>query len=175
MKHLQRVETDEERSAYIEEIKNAISIYDATYHTGCEALDYILREKTLISDERNIAFSCMADGTLLQFMDKTDLYALLGNALDNALEQQMKEEEEMRMMSLRIQRSSQMVMIHLENTCSTSVEFRDGMPFTTKEDKNYHGFGVRSMAYIVEKYEGNLVMYMTDGKFILDIAIPLEE
>ena len=45
MKHLQRVETDEERSAYIEEIKNAISIYDATYHTGCEALDYILREK----------------------------------------------------------------------------------------------------------------------------------
>lgn len=31
------------------------------------------------------------------------------------------------------------------------------------------------MAYIVEKYEGNLVMYMTDGKFILDIAIPLEE
>lgn len=175
MKHLQRVETDEERSAYIEEIKNAISIYDATYHTGCEALDYILREKTLISDERNIAFSCMADGTLLHFMDKTDLYALLGNALDNALEQQMKEEEEMRMMSLRIQRSSQMVMIHLENTCSTSVEFRDGMPFTTKKDKNYHGFGVRSMAYIVEKYEGNLVMYMTDGKFILDIAIPLEE
>lgn len=175
MKHLQRVENDDERSAYIEEIKNAISIYDATYHTGCETLDYILREKTLISDERNIAFSCMVDGAPLNFMDKTDLYALLGNALDNALEQQMKEEEEMRMMSLRIQQSGQMVMIHLENTCSNSLEFYNGIPLTTKEDKNYHGFGVRSMSYIVEKYEGNIVMYTEDGKFILDIAIPLSE
>lgn len=175
MKHLQRVDNDEERSAYIEEIKSAISIYDATYHTGCETLDYILREKTLISDERNIAFSCMVDGAPLNFMDKTDLYALLGNALDNALEQQLKEEEEMRMMSLRIQRSGQMVRIHLENTCSNALEFHDGLPLTTKADKNYHGFGVRSMSYIVEKYDGNIVMYTEDGKFMLDIAIPLGE
>lgn len=174
MKQLQQVENDRERSAYIEEIRNAISIYDATYHTGCETLDYILREKTLISDERNIAFSCMVDGAPLNFMDKADLYALLGNALDNALEQQMKEEEEMRMMSLRIQRSGQMVMIHLENTCSNSLVFHDGMPLTTKEDKNYHGFGVRSMSYIVKKYDGNIVMYTEYGKFMLDIAIPLE-
>ena len=175
MKHLQRMENDDERSEYIEEIKNAISIYDATYHTGCETLDYILREKTLISDERNISFSCMVDGTPLNFIDKTDLYALLGNALDNALEQEMKEEEELRMMSLRIQRAGQMVMLHLENTCSNSLQFHNGMPLTTKEDKNYHGFGVRSMSYIVEKYEGTMVMYIEDRKFILDIAIPLDE
>lgn len=174
MKHLQGLENDNERSEYIEEIKNAISIYDATYHTGCETLDYILREKTLISDERNIAFSCMVDGSLLNFIDKTDLYALLGNALDNALEQEIKEEEEVRMISLRIQKSGQMVMIYLENTCSNSLQFYNGMPLTTKEDKNYHGFGVRSMSYIVKKYEGNMVMYIEDRKFILNIAIPLQ-
>lgn len=173
IRHLERAENDAERSAYIEEIRNAISIYDATYHTGCETLDYILREKTLISNERNVAFSCMVDGALLNFMDKTDLYALLGNALDNALERQMKEDEEMRVMSLRIWKSGQMAMVHLENTCSDFLEIRNGTPLTTKGDKNHHGFGILSMSYIVGKYDGNIAMYTEDGKFMLDIAIPL--
>lgn len=173
MRHLQELQNDKERSEYIEELRDAISIYDATYHTGCETLDYILREKTLISDERNIAFSCMVDGTALNFMDKTDLYALMGNALDNALEQEAKEEPEKRIISLRIQKKGLMAMIHLENTCSIEPVFHEGLPLTTKSDKNQHGFGVRSMVYIVSKYDGNLMMHVKDNKFILDIGIPM--
>jgi hypothetical protein len=173
MKQLQKVENDMERSKYIEEIRDAISIYDATYHTGCEALDYILREKTLISDEYEIAFSCMADGTAVNFMDKTDLYALLGNALDNALEQEAKEDKDKRIISLSIQKKGLMSMIHLENTCTNPPQFHNGKPITTKKDKNFHGFGVKSISYIVEKYDGDIIMCMKDNKYVLNIAIPI--
>jgi hypothetical protein len=172
IKQLQKIENEGERCTYIEEIRNAISIYDATYHTGCEALDYILREKTLISDERGIAFSCMADGKAVDFMDRTDLYALLGNALDNALEQEEKEDEEKRIISLNIHKRGLMSILHLENTCSNPPDFREGVPQTTKPDKNNHGFGVTSMSYIVKKYDGDMMMHVEDGKFILDIALP---
>ena len=46
---------------------------------------------------------------------------------------------------------------------------RDGLPQTTKADKAYHGFGVRSIRYIVKKYGGEVQMYGEEGKFHVDI------
>lgn len=172
MKVLMNMEDREERKEYIEEMRRAVSIYDAAYHTGCESLDYILREKTLISNEYQVAFSCMADGAALSFMHPADLYALMGNALDNALESVIREEEGKRVISLKISRHGNMVSIQLENTCSRNVEFEDGMPVTDKEDKRYHGFGVRSIRYVVEKYNGEFQMRVRNGCFRLDILLP---
>lgn len=161
------------RSAYVAEVQQAISIYDADYHTGCEALDYILREKTLLSNDRKITFSCMADGKAIVFVSPSDIYALMGNALDNALERVSREPEERRIVSLLIKRTGEMVLIHLENQCSTPPEFQDGFPVTDKADKNAHGFGVRSIRYLVEKYHGEVLMRAADEKFCLDILMPI--
>lgn len=134
--------------------------------------DVKLREKCLISNEYNVAFSCMADGTLIDFMNPADIYALMGNALDNALECVMKEEEQKRTISLHIKKSSEMVLIHMENRCSMSPEFHNGLPVTNKKEKDYHGFGVRSIRYIAEKYNGELYMNVKDGMFIMNILLP---
>lgn len=171
MKNLLEVEDAGERSEYIKEMRRAVSIYDATYHTGCEALDYVLREKTLLSDEYQVAFSCMVDGAAIAFMHSADIYALMGNALDNALEAVAREPVQERIISLRIHRRGQMVCIHLENTCSHVPEFSDGLPVTGKEDKNYHGFGVRSIRYIAQKYHGEVLMRAQGGRFYLDVLL----
>ena len=42
---LAKIEDADARSEYLQEVQRAVSIYDAAYHTGCKALDYILREK----------------------------------------------------------------------------------------------------------------------------------
>ena len=172
MKALMKVEDAKERSEYIEEMRKAISIYDATYHTGCESLDYLLREKSLLCDEYHIAFSCMVDGDAIAFMHPADIYALMGNALDNAMECVIQEEHDKRIISLRIRRHGQMVSIHLENTCSKAPQFQDDLPVTNKTDKNYHGFGVRSIRYVSEKYNGNILMRAQEGRFYLDVLIP---
>ncbi len=80
------MEDEETRSGYLKEITGAISIYDATYNTGCRPLDYVLREKSLLFNEYQVEFSCMAEGECIDFMTAADVYALFGNALDNALE-----------------------------------------------------------------------------------------
>ncbi|MGM9538739.1 MAG: ATP-binding protein [Candidatus Onthomonas sp.] len=160
------------RSEYLEEVQKAVSIYDATYHTGCEALDYVLREKALLAEEHQVQLSCMADGDAIAHLHPADIYSLMGNALDNALESVLREPEEQRIISLNISRHGQMVMLHLENRCSRELEFQDGLPVTDKEDKNYHGFGVQSIRYIVRKYDGELLMRTQDGMFCLDILLP---
>lgn len=172
IKALARLEDNEERSEYLKEIQNAVSIYDATYHTGCRALDYTLREKMLLFNERNVEFSCMVDGKVINFMASTDIYALMGNALDNAFERVVQEAEDERVISLQIKHRNDMILIHLENRCSSQPEFVDGLPVTDKKEKNSHGFGVKSIHYIVEKYDGELRMSTQDGRFCLDILLP---
>lgn len=169
IKALARMEDAQTRSKYLQEIEEAVSIYDATYHTGCRALDYVLREKNLVFNERQVEFSCMADGRLIDFMASADVYALMGNALDNALESVLREASEERIISLQIRRKDSMVLIHLENRCSREPEFHDGLPVTEKKDKERHGFGVRSIRYIAEKYGGEMFMSVKNGRFCLDI------
>ena len=48
----------------------------------------------------------------------------------------------------------------------------DGSIKTTKqENKKYHGFGTKSIAYIVKKYDGKMHYETEDGIFKLKIAI----
>ncbi len=166
---LAKMEDAAARSEYLKEVQQAVSIYDATYHTGNKALDYILREKSLIFDEHNVEFSCMVEGKTMGFMSAPDIYALMGNALDNALECVLKEAEGERIISLQIKKNGDMVLAHLENRCSHEPEFQDGLPVTDKREKEKHGFGVKSIRYIAEKYQGELFMAAKNGKFYLDI------
>lgn len=166
---LAKIEDADARSEYLQEVQRAVSIYDAAYHTGCKALDYVLREKSLMFDEYGIEFSCMAEGETIAFMSAPDIYALMGNALDNALECVRQEAEDERIISLQIRRNGEMILLHLENRCSRVPEFQDGFPITNKKDKSRHGFGVKSIRYIAEKYDGELFMDAKYGKFSLDI------
>lgn len=117
----------------------------------------------------------MAEGKLLSFMTPADIYALMGNALDNALERVLQEKAEERVISLQIKGHGEMILIHMENRCSREPEFQDGLPITDKEDKQNHGFGVRSIRYITEKYHGELYMRVKNGMFFLDIIFPEPE
>lgn len=171
---LKQMDDEKERRAYIEEIQQAVSIYDAEYHTENEALDYVLREKALFSNEYSIKFSTMVDGSLLSFMSAADIYALMSNIIDNAFECVLEEAEEKRIVSLQVRAQGKMALIHLENWCSVSPEFEDGLPLTNKKDKNMHGFGVRSIRYIVEKYGGEMTMAAHGRMFYLNILLPLE-
>lgn len=176
LKHQLKAFTDmsesSERMEYVREVQQAVSIYDAIFHTGSEPLDYVLREKSLIMNEYDVAFSCMANGALINFMSPADIYALMGNALDNALECVVREKEGERSVSLHINQYQDMILLHLENRCSTVPEFEDDLPVTAKADRNRHGFGVRSIQYIAEKYDGTLSMKVRDGQFLLDILFP---
>lgn len=166
---------DSARREYVDEVKKAVSIYDADYHTGCEVLDYILREKTLLANQYGVLFSCMADGAAIRFLNSADIYALMGNALDNALERVRKEAPEERTMSLQIKRAGEMVLIHLENRCSSQPEFQNGLPVTDKADKTIHGFGVKSIVYIAEKYGGEVYMRQKNGIFCLNVLLPAQK
>lgn len=171
---ISQIEDSKDQREYIEDIKKAVAIYDNIYQTGNDALDLVLTEKSLLCDEYHIKLSSMIDGSALSFMNTTDVYALFGNLLDNAIESVLREsDEDKRIISIQMIKKSQGYHIHIDNYCKETVVFEDGLPVTTKEDKVYHGFGVRSIKYIVEKYKGDMLMHSENQRFQVDILFYL--
>lgn len=155
-------------------IENAVMIYDNIAKTGNAALDVVLTEKGLLCEKYNIRFTYMVDGEKLNFLNPVDVSSLFGNALSNAIESVMREpDEDKRIIRLNASARRRILSIHVENYCSEEVEFAGGLPVTVKEDKREHGFGVKSMRYIVEKYGGSLLMRREGELFNLDIVLPL--
>ncbi len=163
----------EERDRSISELENAVLIYDSFPKSGNDNVDLILAEKCMLAEEQHIAIRSVVDGEGLSFMRVDDLYSLLGNALDNAIEATRSEEREARrIITLYAARKGGMFSIHIENPCPRQPLFADGLPVTSKADTDYHGYGMRSMRYLCEKYGGALAASWEDGIFSLDMLFP---
>ncbi len=156
----------------LEELKNAISIYEANVHSGNEVLDTVVTDRLLASRDDKVKLLLVADGELLSFMKDSDIYSLFGNAMDNAIRAVKSLPVEQRTINLAIREVSGMISIHMDNRFTGELEYNEGMPVTTKEDKNEHGFGLRSIKHIVKKYGGQMTVSSSGGVFRLNITLP---
>lgn len=160
----------------IAEIEKTISLYDSNINTGNEILDTILTAKSLLCAKNGISISCIADGKKLRFMSQEDAYSLLGNALDNAIEAVMKiENRDERIIGLNLQTVGNFIALNVYNTFSGQLLFEEGLPKTTKKDSAYHGYGVKSIKYIAEKYDGKVFVSASEDIFSLKILFPMNK
>lgn len=158
---------------YLQELENSINEYGTVVQTGNEAMDVVLTEKNILCLSSGIKFSYIVDGGAFSFMEATELYALLGNALDNAIESSRQlPDAQKRIISLKGGRQPGGVLLHIENYVKKPPEVENGLPRTTKHDAEAHGFGMRSMQQTVQKYGGTLTFQTEGDLFKLNILIP---
>lgn len=151
-------------------IKSAVDIYDSSFRTGNKALDVVLTMKSLVCKSKHIELTVMLDGKKLAFISDTDIYSLFGNILDNAIEAVEKlDDEEKRVISLSMSEKKSMLFIRAENYTAVEPMLVEGIPQTTKEDKQYHGFGIKSIRMIVAQYGGDIRISVSGGVFTLDL------
>ena len=159
----------------IKELENIIKIYDSNIKTGNEALDLILTEKSLICTKNHILLKFYGDCECLSFMEKVDLYSLFGNAIDNAIEAVSKENDEnLKTINLIVRGVHSLITIRVENYFTGNIILnQEGLPITTKKDRDYHGYGLKSIKYIVEKYNGDFRINIEDNIFSLSILFSI--
>ncbi len=173
---LREATNEQEKKDYLDGLENDIMIYDVVLMTGNKALDTVLMEKGLFCKNHNIQWTCMVDGTKLDFMKLEDIYAIFGNALDNAVAAVLAlDDSEQRVISVKILEQSSLLMIQIQNYYNQNLEFEDGLPKTTKKNKHEHGFGMKSIRHTAEKYNGIVTVQAKDHIFMLQILIPVAE
>ena len=173
-----RAESDSERrEGYLKELESGIELYDSMYKTGNAVLDTVLNGKSLLCVQTGIQFSCVADGTLLDFMDTMDLCSIFGNALDNAIESEQKvPERAKRIIRTAVYEQTGFVIIRFENYCEQQFTQEEAkglrLPATSKQDKESHGYGLKSIRLAAEKYGGTVAVTAEDSWFYVRILIP---
>ncbi|MBO4750826.1 MAG: GHKL domain-containing protein [Lachnospiraceae bacterium] len=163
----------EEAQAHLQEMLGEVRSLSPRFVTGDEMLDCIVSIKAEKMEKNGIAFSLdgVLDGGLkLKPMDTCSIFA---NALDNAIEAASQTKEPK--VSLNIRRTDQFFVISIENSAPSRVEVEklfSGEGYTTKKDKEFHGFGLRNIQKTVEENEGLLKATFKEGEFALSIMIP---
>ena len=162
-------------TSYLEKMEREIRVYETQNKTGNQILDAVLTNKAMICQNKEIELKFIVDGGALSFMEDMDVSALFGNMLDNAIESAEKQQEKQkRLIWLYVTKEKQFVRIRTENYCDEKVRFKNGMPVTTKKDRRLHGYGMKSMKKIVEKYGGSVMAGKVNNWFELKILIPMK-
>lgn len=154
-------------SEVLSQVVREIDIYDAAVRTGNAALDVVLTEKSLLCRRAGITFSCIADGSALAHMSSPDLYALLGTALDDAIQAVREvEDESRRSISLNIRKQMGMAAIGIKNYRAGELRIVDGLPVGG-------GVSLDTILSVVERYDGTVVYSMAGDVVSLDALIPM--
>lgn len=155
-------------------LEESLNFYDSSVKTGNVNIDALIQDKLIYCNSMGIEFTSLVDGDAFKEMASSDVYFLLTNIIDNAIEAtEAIEKKEHRVISLTASRKHGVLMIEETNYYQGRLSFNgDGSIKTTKEEnKKYHGYGTKSIAYIVKKYEGKMEYETKDGIFKLKIAM----
>ena len=191
-----------ETAEMVEKLQQEMESYADYVHTGNDFLDVILKDKAGIAREKQIDFSVSVDFQGIDFMEPLDISTIFGNGLDNAIEASEKLPEGQRVILVKAGRVQNFLSIVMENNCQKEripankaaeqkegtldkkkdsqkegiLGRREGVPGrkrTSKKDKQLHGFGISNMKHAAEKYDGQLTVKCEEGKFLLNILIPI--
>lgn len=103
-------------------------------------------------------------------IEEMELGILLTNILNNAVEAAVKVDGK-RKIHLFIQNNKNYVEILLLNSVLLGSIEKNPTLETTKKDKIYHGYGLKSVKKIIEKYDGIYQYKEENGKFIQKIYL----
>lgn len=146
------------------EIKDAPA---AAFNSGNRLADAILTDKSE-SCGKDIRISLV--GMIPAELDNVDLCTVLSNALDNAIEACRRCGGGN--IDITAGEKQGYFVITVKNP-TDSLEKTDGIPATTKKDRENHGFGLLSIEQAAKKHDGAMTVHSENGVFELSAVFKI--
>lgn len=174
-KHLSAIKNlnnNPEIDIYISEMYESLSEYCKVSHSGNHTLDVVIDKYVTECDLNNITFEFDIKNNNLSQVEPYDLVAILGNLLDNALE--AAEQSQDKMVSIETDFRNNFSVIIVSNSCDKNPQLSNSeLPVTTKNNKQLHGFGLKSIRKTIKKYNGDIAFEYDNKKKIFIVTVML--
>ncbi len=153
--------------AHLRNMEQIIECIDSVVYTGNPTVDAAINIGSRKAQAESIKFSVQIAGKAEIKIEPSDICSVLGNAIDNAIDACAFCTSKYIYIELKIIKD--ILHIHIENP--TVIADTNNFSFTTKKDKRNHGYGMKIMKKIVEKYQGSMSHEAKNGVFYLDIML----
>lgn len=157
----------DEIGEYLDSISTTMEM-DYVYKTGNLIADYIINGKIKeIKEHSDLNVKIIGKFPPKVKLKNTEMCIVLANVLDNAKEAIMEFEGE-KYLEVEIRNYQEKIYITIKNSSPKRV-YKKGM--STKKDKENHGYGMRNVERIVDKYQGKLNIKWENNLFHTEIEI----
>lgn len=167
LSYLEENKTEEARQ-YAGEILDKLNRMYTYVNVGNSLLSYIINSKLSMAKEQGVEIKAEIENLSFSYMDSVDFSSLLNNMLDNAINGAL--ESEGKKLEVNIASEKGFDVITVKNSIDGSVLENNPELATSKEEPG-HGYGMKQMKAVTEKYEGNIDIYEKDGMFIVRVML----
>ena len=155
-------------AGYLDQLADSPALRGSRRICENEAANVVLAAKAEVLEREGAAADFAVSLPAELPVAEVDLCALLGNALDNAIEGSQGAAD--RRITVRCKADKGLFMLRVENPLGGLV---NADLSTTKGDKTAHGFGIPGMREIAERYHGTLEAGPREGRFELLVCLPV--
>ncbi len=161
----------EKMQEYLACMKKQVEIDKAKKYTCNMATDAVINDQANVMKDKNIKFQYEGCPKIREDISDYDLCTIFYNLLKNAVEGCEKVEADEKGVDVKVSNSGEQLLIRVENDTIMKDKIIDGDMFTTKKNIKNHGFGMKSVRAVVNKYNGFYSNKIEDGKFVAFIAL----
>lgn len=170
---------EEEVAQYVRELEASPALQSKVRICGNRILDVILRRYGEICQEKGVAFLVDVRDKSVDFLEPSDMTALFGNLLENAVEAAVEAARGLQgaqepYLELMVDaRPGSLLVITLVNSCREAPKSNGRGGFLTrKASEEGHGTGLKSIRDTVEKYGGTMRQYYEEeGKLFHTVIL----
>ena len=128
-------------------------------------LNYLLNRKILQCEELKIEKTCIVLGNVQESIADIDMYVILENLIDNAMEASLKTDKPE--IYVMICRTEDTLSFNIGNSVMNGIKEINTDTQTTKEDSRKHGYGLKNIKDVVDKYNGEISYEMRRPDYIM--------
>lgn len=169
--HLAERGENEKIRDYIAHAARPVRELSGCVWTGVDIVDAIINQKKQLAEEKGYAMDINAQLPYNTGIASDDFCTILSNLLDNCLEAMDRqrgrhgEQPPEGAIQLILRRINHFILIQAGNPCTDIRGKRKGLFPTSKKNKLFHGWGLKSVEAAVHKYEGTLHCEVEGGRF----------
>lgn len=169
----------QEKDNYIAHLLESPGFIQRTDYCADMTVNAVLSVKETAMRENNISLTYKLDLPEELPFKKVDICVLFANPLDNAIESCLALPKEKRFIELTARYRKGILALSIKNPTESAPPISKkkdkaskSLPSTTKSDKKYHGYGLRSMDTIVTHYKGSMEINADNDIFELFLYLP---
>lgn len=149
---IRNLDSLDEVHKYVDKLYPNVEKFTYTGISKNKMLDLIISKYSKLCESKEIKFDVDVKTSNLSYIDDVDLSTLMNNLLDNAVEATEKSSNSFIQLTV-FTKNNMCDGLLIKNSCPVFPETDNGELKTKKNNKKYHGLGIKSINKIVKKYD----------------------